>query len=183
MLDQEIARLPEKYRLPILLCGLNGLTNAEAAHQLGWPKGTVDTRLSRARQRLGDRLERRGVTLTLTALGTMQQIGQGIGGEVVRATVRGAGQILLADAAGAASPGAVILMEGVVHAMFWTKCKMTAACLLALAVIGGGAGACAYALRGEDPCRPSQRRPWPRRPCQCKRKRSRTKPAARRWKS
>ena len=155
MLDQEIARLPEKYRLPILLCGLNGETNEEAARQLGCPKATVATRLSRARQRLRGRLERRGVTLSLTALGTMEQIGQGIGGEVVRATVRGAGQILLAEAAGAASPGAVALMEGVVHAMFWTKCKMTAACLLALAVVGGGAGACAYALRGQNPAPPA----------------------------
>src|SRR5262245_17921958 len=59
-LHAEIARLPEKYRVPILLCYFQGLTHEQAASRLRWPVGTVKIRLSRARERLRTRLERRG---------------------------------------------------------------------------------------------------------------------------
>src|SRR5437870_5510357 len=68
ILDEEIRRLPAKYRLPFLLCYLEGHTNEEAAEKLGCPKGTVLSRLAWARQRLRDRLTRRGLTLSTAAL-------------------------------------------------------------------------------------------------------------------
>src|SRR5262249_39477243 len=61
VLDEEIARLPEKYRAPLVLCYLQGHTNAEAAEQLRCPKGTILSRLARGRQRLRSRLARRGL--------------------------------------------------------------------------------------------------------------------------
>ncbi|MBX9584497.1 MAG: sigma-70 family RNA polymerase sigma factor [Gemmataceae bacterium] len=71
VLDEEVARLPERFRLPVLLCYLGGRTTEDAARVLGCPRGTVLSRLATARQRLAARLTRRGVTLPAGVLGTV----------------------------------------------------------------------------------------------------------------
>jgi HlyD family secretion protein len=61
-LHEEIDRLPERYRAPVVLCDLEGHTHEQVARHLGWPVGTVKSRLSRGRERLRGRLLRRGIT-------------------------------------------------------------------------------------------------------------------------
>src|SRR4029453_7867979 len=64
ILHEELDRLPDKFRFPLLLCYLDGLSRDEAAQRLGWSVGSVQARLERGRARLRQRLERRGVTLS-----------------------------------------------------------------------------------------------------------------------
>jgi len=70
VLHEEVNRLPERYRLPVILCYLEGKTNEEVAQQLNWPVGTVKGRLSRARDLLRSRLTRRGLALSAAFLVT-----------------------------------------------------------------------------------------------------------------
>ena len=63
MIQEELERMPESYRLPLMLCYMEGLTHPEAASRLGWPVGTVKVRLVRGRRLLRERLDRRGAGL------------------------------------------------------------------------------------------------------------------------
>ncbi|HKB04338.1 MAG TPA: sigma-70 family RNA polymerase sigma factor [Gemmataceae bacterium] len=75
VLDEEMVALPEKYRAPLVLCYLEGLTNEAAAQRLGWPTGSMSYRLARGRELLKRRLTRRGVCFAAfpVALGLTDQ--------------------------------------------------------------------------------------------------------------
>ncbi|MBO0700777.1 MAG: sigma-70 family RNA polymerase sigma factor, partial [Zavarzinella sp.] len=68
VLDQELSRLPDRLRLPVVLCDLDGRTRRDVARQLGVPDGTLSNRLAAGRRLLAKRLTRRGVTLPMAGL-------------------------------------------------------------------------------------------------------------------
>jgi RNA polymerase sigma factor (sigma-70 family) len=143
ILDDELNRLPEKYRLPVVLCYLEGQTFSEAARRLGWPAGTVSGRLARAREILQRRLTRRGVTVSvsvLTAFLTADSLSASVPHSLAISTLRAALIIACGKAAGALTAPVFDLMEGVLHAMGWSKLKLVTLATLALGILGAGTG-------------------------------------------
>jgi RNA polymerase sigma-70 factor (ECF subfamily) len=155
VLDEEVNRLPSKYRAPFVLCYLEGQTHEEAARSLGCPRKTVTTRLTRARDRLRARLLRRGVTVSAGAFAAAlsQNTGSAAGWPMpgVDSTAQAATQFAAgkAAAAGVVSARVAALTKGVLTFMFVTQLRTAALCLLAVAVVGAGVAAGAYrALAG-----------------------------------
>ncbi len=139
VLDEEVSRLPERYRRAVVLCYLGGRTTDEAARELGCPKGTVLSRLAWARQRLRERLTRRGVTLSAGLLATLAaQEAAGVP-PLVQITVRAA--VLFAageSAASLPSARAVAWSLGVLRAMVLSKLQTGAGVVLVVGALGMG---------------------------------------------
>src|SRR5262249_26564517 len=123
--QEELIRLPDKVRAPLLLCYFEGLTQDEAAARLGWSRRLVKYRLEIGRGRLRSRLTRRGLTLSAALTGSMLASGEAAAGAppaLILATTRAAmlfaaGQPLT----GAVTAPVVALTQGALHAMMLSK--------------------------------------------------------------
>jgi RNA polymerase sigma factor (sigma-70 family) len=155
VLDEELQRLPDKYRSPLVLCYLEGRSNEQAATELGWSKGTVSGRLARARELLRGRLTRRGLALPSSFLAA--ELAQEAVPANLQAAAAETARLFAASQEGAISAGVMGLTEGVLQSMFWTKLKLAAAVVLAACVIGGSTGVFVYAARNAPASQESER--------------------------
>jgi RNA polymerase sigma factor (sigma-70 family) len=138
LIDSAVRNLPEVYRAAVIACDLEGLSRAEAALRLGWKEGTLSGRLARARQLLGHRLRRMGVTLPAGGIGAALGIGETVSAEFAADTVRLCiGSAVGNLGAGVAAP-VVALTEGMVRGMFLAKCKAAVVALVAIGAISFG---------------------------------------------
>ena len=145
LLDEELTKLPDKYRLPIVLCDLEGRSRREVARQLKIPEGTLSSRLTTARRTLAKRLARRGLALSsaaMAALLTQNASSAYVGPALVAGTVKAAA-LLTAGQAVATSVVSVLviaLKEGVLKAMLISKLKTAVSLLVVVAGVGLGGG-------------------------------------------
>jgi len=144
LLRDELQRLPEKYRAPLILCYLEGKTNETAAQELGVPSGSMSKRLTQARDLLRERLMYRGAALSVggcAALLSETTATAAVPPALLTSTL----QVASLFAAGSAVAGAIpqpvaALAEGALHTMRATQLKILAAVVLALTFVGGGIG-------------------------------------------
>jgi RNA polymerase sigma factor (sigma-70 family) len=140
---EEVDRLSNHDRMAVVLCYLEGFTHEEAADRLGWPVGTVKGRLSRAREKLKERLTRRGISLpTLFAITSGRSAPTLISTSLLRSTTLAATQLASGQTltAGIISAHAISLMERVIGTMFMSSLKfgataVVASCFLAIPAV------------------------------------------------
>jgi RNA polymerase sigma factor (sigma-70 family) len=156
VLDEELQRLPEDRRVPLVLCYLQGHTCDEAARQLGWSLRTLNRRLEQGRNSLRARLARRGIALpaALLTLGLTQKAKAVVPAAWVAATVQAA--FVLDSATAPAPTAAAAIAEAVLRGMSGARSKALGALLLMGALIlGAGAMALRAPARPPDPPPPA----------------------------
>ncbi|HEX3148258.1 MAG TPA: sigma-70 family RNA polymerase sigma factor [Gemmataceae bacterium] len=134
---EEVCKLPDKLRLPFVLCSLQGRPQKDAAKELGWTIGTFSGRLSEARRKLLDRLARRGVPVGV-AVGAA--VLGGVAGGASVPTGLFANVLSAAAAPDAVSPSILSLARGVTH-VYLTRTKLLAASVVLVGLLTTGIGA------------------------------------------
>ncbi len=129
-IQEEVDRLPTKYRSAVILCDLEGLTHEEAAGELRIPVGTVKVRLSRARQRLRGRLVRRGLAPVLLAAVGSTRVSSCMPAPLLESTTQAAMQIAAGEVTAVSAPVAA-LVKGALHAMMLARLKTLVAVMAA----------------------------------------------------
>jgi hypothetical protein len=133
VVQEELGRLAARFRVPLVLCYLEGMTAEQAARQLGWPSGTVRSRLARGRERLRARLIRRGVAPSAAGLAAALTSGDAwaaLPPKLSGVTAQWAVQLAEGRLVAGPIPASILtLTEGVLKAMAITKFKMAATVL------------------------------------------------------
>jgi RNA polymerase sigma factor (sigma-70 family) len=164
LLDQELGRLPTRYRTAIVLCDLEGKTRKEAAGQLGVPDGTLAAWVARGRGMLARRLARHRLLLSGEALAAVllqNAASAGVPVSVMASTMTATRLFASAPAAatGAISAKAAALADQVVKAMLVSKLKLGMAVLAIVALLGAAVGASASHMMGQAPADPKAQAP------------------------
>ncbi len=135
ILHEEVGRLPERYRAAVVLCYFEGLTHEQAAGQLGWPVGTVRSRLAWARDRLRGKLIRRGLVPSAAFLGA--SAGSITTSAPVPAALAAAavGMAMRAGGAGAVPASVAALAGRTLRVMTMTKLKFLATGLVSAGLV------------------------------------------------
>ena len=144
LLDQELSCLPDKYRVALVLCDLEGKTRKEAARQLAVPEGTLAARLARGRVMLAKRLGRHGLAVSggaLAAVLAQNAASASAPTSVVGSTIKAASLFAAGQATATAVVSAKVaaLVEGVMKAMLFSKLKTAIAIVLILGFAATGA--------------------------------------------
>ncbi len=154
-LHEEVARLPEGYRMAVVLCDLEGLTHEEAARRLGWPLGTVKSRQARGRERLRSRLERRGlVPLSGTIIAALSagRATAAVPASLVDSTIKLAQMVSSGHAvSGVISTTAAVLTKGAIRAMFVARLRLAAGVVLLLGAAASAAGLAIHSCAVQQP--------------------------------
>jgi RNA polymerase sigma factor (sigma-70 family) len=147
VVHEELDRLPDRQRLPVVLCDLEGLTYEQAARHLHWTEPTLRHRLGKARQRLRNRLIRRGVTagavgvaLAAPATGTLAAVPAALARSAVAVAMGGASKATTAA-----------LANTIIRSMLMTKLKIASACVLASVALASAGVVAVGAWRTDEP--------------------------------
>ena len=156
LLDEALSRLPNKYRVPLVLCCLEGKTRTSAAAELSWAEGTLSSRLAKGKDLLRSQLLRRGVAPSLAALsGLLAEEGaaNALPPALVRATLHVKSLFMLGEAAAAGSQAvrAVVIAQGALHSMFLTKLKLASMVFFSVGLLLAGAGLVTRQVMAERP--------------------------------
>lgn len=130
VIGEELDGLPTKYRCPVELCHLQGMTYDEAARQLNWPVATVKNRLTKGRLTLRARLTRRGLAPCAVATGVTMAFTNEARAAVPHGLVQSTVRAVAAPATGAVAAAVADLTSGVVKMMMWEKLRLVAAAVL-----------------------------------------------------
>jgi RNA polymerase sigma factor (sigma-70 family) len=158
VLDEEIGRLPEKYRAPLVLCYFKGCSHDQAAQELGWPKRSLTSRVCRGRELLRKQLVRRGIALSAGALASAlceKAAGATVGARLTINTVQAVTNAVTGKTTGAGcfSARATILAEEAMKGNLGIGSKFVLLAMV-LGLAAGGAGLAGYGLA--DKTQPGQ---------------------------
>jgi RNA polymerase sigma factor (sigma-70 family) len=150
VLHDEIGRLPQRYRTPVVLCLVEGFTHEQAARHVGWPVGTVKSRLAGARERLRSRLIRRGLAPAVTLAATIENLSSAraaIPASLVEATAR----VAYRQASGHAASCAITASVAALAAGAQRSGFVIIACLVMAAMVALGAVGLPSGGKGQSP--------------------------------